>query len=202
MSKYTEALRKIEEGRIRQVSISGPQPSGFKWGPYALGISVLFVVITIAIYSYGVYRGRRVQEPPQIFEPPVSPSPVQQVSQTNHESMLLENVEKMMKMEAPPSPTVPTQLSAQANPEEFYTVQLVTSRDESLAKAEAAKLAAKGYKVFIFRSDTYFKVCVGKYTGQVQAETVLQELSRDYGTTYPSAFVRFVRKKKPLPTQA
>ncbi len=214
MGKYTEALRKIEEERVKKVPDPKVLSHNLDFRNYAIGISVVGVVIIILVYSYGVYSGSRSKKPVPA-EISVA-SPVQQVSNADQNAMLLENVEKMMQLplsqERPViKPEVNAQVESTIKPEEtgtpnietpapkdFYTIQLVAYEQESMAKLEARKLLAQGYKPLILRSSNFFKVCIGKFPIKEQAELELQRIKTTFdGRTYYDAFIRLVKAKTP-----
>ena len=197
MGKYSEALRKIEEerGKVSLFSTSNPQPN---WRPYVLIFFVTAGILLVGIYGYGVYSGRQIKEKEVKAQIPL---PVQ----ADQSTQLLENVEKMMQLDYKtdqPSlktdikPVVPVQqVKTVALKEDFYTIQLIAYQDEKLAKAEAEKLSLEGYKILIFRGEKYFKVSIGKYADQAEAQTTLAKIKNQFGTKYHDAFIRFVKNK-------
>lgn len=194
MSKYTEALRKIEEERIKQVQAPEIAARSFNLRKYILGISVIALIVMITVYAYGVYSGLKLKQQSSVstVEQPISSA--HQVSNADQSALLLENVEKMMQVPVPTENVVPKILPAKLK--DFYTVQLIAYQQEAQAKTAAQKLVNQGYQaIIILRGASLFKVCTGKFETEEQANTELHKIRGQADSVYKDAFIRFVKAK-------
>ena len=194
MGKYTEALRKIEEERIKQVQAPEIAAGSFNLRKYILGISVIALIVMITVYAYGVYSGSKLKQQSSVstVEQPISSA--HQVSNADQSALLLENVEKMMQVPVPTENVVPKILSPKLK--DFYTVQLIAYQQEAQAKTAAQKLVSQGYQeIIILRGASLFKVCTGKFETEEQANTELHKIRGQADSVYKDAFIRFVKAK-------
>ncbi len=204
MGKYTDALRKIEEERVKKfekIELPVPVSTSFNFRPYAIGIAVVALIAAITIYAYGVHRGSQLKKGVPATEISPEVSPVQQISNTDQNALLLANVENMIKTEVnPPVPEPITPIEAlpkpaPASPQDFYTVQVIAYRQEDKAKLEAQKLLGQDFQPLILRGSKLFKVCVGKFETKDQANLELENIKTTKHLAYPDAFVRLVKAK-------
>ncbi len=201
MGKYTDALRKIEEERIKKIEPTVPVLASFNFRPYVIGIAAVAVITALTIYGYGVQRGSELKKSVSAAEISPEISPVHQVSNTDQNALLLQNVENMIKTEVNPpipQPITPIELSpvpAPAPPQDFYTVQLVAYGQEEKANLEAQKLLGQDFRPLILHSSKLFKVCVGKFETKDQANLELENIKTTKHMTSPDAFIRLVKAK-------
>lgn len=102
------------------------------------------------------------------------------------------------------APNLPAAVSpaAEAGPQpaalpggKSFTIQLVTYKNEKLARREADNLTAKGHRAFVIPSGKYFQVCIETFEEKAQASRKLSELQADgYQKLYQGAFVRPVAR--------
>lgn len=184
MGKYTEALRKIEEERIKKIQDPQVVPNHLNYRNYVVGIAIVVLVAAIVIYSYGMYRGSQLNKKRVAAEMPAAVSPVHQVSNSDQNALLLENVENMMRLSQDPEKAA-----------DFYTVQLIAYEQEGAAKSEAQKLIDQGYRPLILRGSKYFKLCVGKFETKKEAETEMKNIKSTNSHFYQDAFIRLVKAK-------
>lgn len=214
MSKYAEALHKIEEERIQKVQDPEVVSKSFNFRKNVLGISITALIVIMTVYAYGVYSGSKLKQQATPIEVPISSA--HQVSNADQNALLLENVEKMMQVTYHEKKIVPlenTQIQPMAKtivnrdqkvpqvlhsePYDFYTVQLVAYQQERLAKLEVQKLIHLGYRPILFRDTQLFKISVGKFKMKAQADYELKKIKTKFGDDlYKGAFIRFVRAKK------
>ncbi|GEM_PF-5604993 len=203
MGKYTEALRKIEEERVKQIQ---EQPTikaaSFNLRSYAIGIIAAATLFMILIYAYGVYSGTRLAKKFNTVEAPTI-SPIPQMSNIDQNTAVLENIEKTLQLSSTEpmesKPVVNTQPKLELKEEKnFYTVQLVAYQQEAVAKLEARKLSQMGFRpIIILRGTNLFKVCVGMFETNEQANQELERIRQtSTGATYQGLFVRWVKAKK------
>ncbi len=216
MGRYSEALRKIEEERKKKGLEPLQKPSDgnhFAFRNYGLGILAILAIVLVVVYLHGVQKGMHLASVPS----PVKNSsevqkPLNEMTASEGDTALLENLERMMKMsyEVKPEvkPQVPTSNAAPVvssqetgqNKTDFYTIQLVAYQDIVRAREEADKLNQQGYRAIIVRSNKYFGVCIDKFDDKSQANMRLAEVKNALGETkYPGAWVRFVKAKSTQP---
>ena len=201
MGRYTEALRKIEEERVKQIPTARIVPHSFPVRNYVLGISIFTVVVIIIVYAYGVYNGSQHRKKQVMIDLPAV-SPVHQVSNADQNTLLLENVEKMLQLSTQgEKPALKTEVNTDlkqpitSNEIDFYTIQLTAYNQEPTAELEARKLLEQGYQPLVLRGSKFFKVCVGKFPTKEAADFELQKIKATTAGRYQDAFIRLVKSK-------
>ena len=220
MGKYSEALRKIEEERLKgkatPLSLSAQPKQNLKWKGYAIGATVFIAIILLSVYAHGVRKGMRAAETlslevpvTQALLPPAEePEPigsVGQLAESGKDELLLNSLEGMMRLSYQENPSVPEAQSASSDeettpappPQNFYTIQLASFQNVESAREEAKKLMDQGYQAIVLRSSKYYSVCVDKFENAAQAAERLIQLKDAFGgKVYQDTFVRFVRQKQ------
>ncbi|MBI3999201.1 MAG: SPOR domain-containing protein [Candidatus Omnitrophica bacterium] len=215
MGKYSEALRKIEEerlkGKVTPLSLSAQPKQSRKWKGYAIGATVFIAIILLSVYAHGVRKGMRAAETLSLeasLPPAEEPEPigsVGQLAESGKDELLLNSLEGMMKLSYQENPSVSEAQSASNNeeptpappPQNFYTIQLASFQNVESAREEAKKLMDQGYQAIVLRSSKYYSVCVDKFENAAQAAERLIQLKDAFGGgVYQDTFVRFVRQKQ------
>lgn len=204
MSKIAEALRKVE-ARSRKdkqqvfpemrVSMSRHHKNPVTkthllWG------AVVAAVLFFLIYLFGVNQGARLAQNSGLPESSLSkPAAVVEEAAGLADRAKTDTVDAASYEEASSEASSPDAREIQASSaqaaENFFTLQLVTYRNERYAEREAESLAKQGYEVFILPSGSFYQVCIGKFEERRQALGMLQRFkAKDVRQEYHDAYVR------------
>lgn len=199
MGRFSEALKKIEEERHRregtQAESFAPKGRGFK--RYLISFAIIFAIIGLAVYGYGLRKGLDLAKTETIPLPQkaeIEPTP--EPASKPEDALLLSAVEQMVKLNYEEEQPTPPAETPQESIQNFYTIQLASFQDAEAARFVAKDLRAQGYETFVVKSGKYFAVCVEKFASKEEARLRLTEIrSSSGGTQYQDAFVRYVKPK-------
>ena len=200
MGRYSEALRKIEEERQKKdPSLFVGEGNFRKVKPYLITLGIIFFVIILSIYGYGIREGMRLRSPSNnqltTFKEPKQEIALSVTSPQPDNAVLLNTVEQMVGLtysKASPEPESLQMLQT------FRTIQVASFKDHEAARSVAKDLSDQGHEAFVVLSGKYFSVCIGKFKEKAEAQTRFAELRTfllEHG--YQDAFVRYVKRKEP-----
>jgi len=168
---------------------------------FLLATILLFVVILIFVYIFGVKQGKKSAQAElesldgssvslQTYEFDESAGPaVTQVLRSQNESrpaIFSEEVTREEpRQEVVPPPVVQSQETLVENP---WTIQLVTYTSDSMTERAIESLAKDGYDAFNIPSGKYSQICVGKFNSKQDAQIVLDKLKAS--GQYRDAYLR------------
>ncbi|MBI4549704.1 MAG: SPOR domain-containing protein [Candidatus Omnitrophica bacterium] len=186
---------KAEEQEILELGADhvSVHPSFFERARLTLTLDklILLVLVNITagvfIFSLGIERGMHLAKEGGAAQPAAALA----VAVTDPEPA---------QAEAPAAVAQPQSAEISPAPAPFpsgkgFTIQLVTYKNEKLARREADNLTAKGHRAFVIPSGKYFQVCIETSEEKAQASRKLSELQSDgYQKLYQGAFVRPVAR--------
>ncbi len=186
-----------EQKIIEPISVNETQPSFFEKMRIVITLDkiILWMLINITtivfVYSFGVERGVKstknqalsIKEEPTIVTEAKTESPAELSSAAKAvESRKVQEEEK-------------SQDNGVEKIEKFFTIQLVTYRQEKKAKQEIERLAQKGHKAFVIPSGKFYQVCVDTFAQKREALQKLVELKADgFQKMYQGAYVRPIKR--------
>ena len=222
MGKYSEALRKIEEERLKGNSLPSPGWPVRKLKFYLVVTAVILFVLVVAVYGHGIRKGLNLastsqpQAVSQAKAEAIAPTaqkletPVSETPKSQDNSMLLNSVEQLAELTYQDSKTLSASSGGSEMPTEagvnqptlvkqsegFYTIQLASFQDREAAKSVAEDLRDEGYSAFVVLSSKYSAVCIDKFDVKTNAKARLSEIKSSLsGTKYQDAFIRYVKPK-------
>jgi hypothetical protein len=153
---------------------------------------ILLVLVNITagvfVFSLGIERGINLAKEPSASAPAAALAV--QVNEPDSAETNLTDKTAAVSPDAEPVSQVVVPAGGKS-----FTIQLVTYKNEKLARREADNLTAKGHRVFVIPSGKYFQVCIEIFEEKAQASRKLSELQADgYQKLYQGAFVRPVAR--------
>jgi len=161
-------------------------------------LTIALVVLMVLSFSLGVENGKKVarlshsENIPSVTSLSVPRSPAKAVTRPhqNRISIPLAHPEpKELKTNRPMPAVVPGGISEEpmeavettlSTPQDFYTVQVASFKQEKYARQEAMNLKQKGYEIFIMAKGQHSIVCVGKFAKKNEAMAMSGKLRKYY----------------------
>lgn len=137
---------------------------------------IAFLVISIASFSLGFERGKRIASKTGLISNIASSK--EQI-QGSTKVLPVPVKEPAVVTLASSKPIMITQ-GFQKN----YTVQVATYKSKTYAQKEAQVLKNKGFQPLVFPKEKYTQLCVGQFSNKDEAQTSLKELRKRYGDCF------------------
>lgn len=142
-------------------------------------LAFAFIIISIAVFSIGVNRGK------QLALLSRTESPVAQ--KTKSLPGVSENAQPV-KTPAPPKDVWKTDSQVAPLSSEKFTVQLASYSATKSAEKEASLLKKQGFSPLIITKGKYIILCVGNFSQQREAKSLLAEFTKE--KRYQGCYVR------------
>ncbi len=147
-----------------------------------LGIG--FVMVLVLIYALGVERGRSAARTRVIT---AKTEIVSEKTQTaTGEQIQAPALPTQQAARTPAQQDAPAQPAApeQAVLDKFYTIIACTFTKDGTASAGAERLKTEGLDAFVYQSDSYYQVCVGRFADTAGAREALTKVRRYFKDAY------------------
>ena len=157
-----------------------------------IGIIMLMVIV----FALGVEQGKSIQrEAPKVIRTTTAPKPLSKTLAPGAPTLGLKAPVKPVKAAALPAaatvvkPQTPQtkiqqpQISQAAQAAPFTIVAATFARQET-ALFELNHLKSAGLDAYIYKSDPYFQLCVGRYTNKDEPKKVLSKVRQVFKDAY------------------
>ena len=164
---------KSKKGNIEKIAnkIAERQPKLYLNMPLENVVFAFIIVIMVVIVAFalGVERGKKISSNAKVvtknidtYEPEVKiEEKIETSTQEKSEMPIEANIEKKEIVKP-------------------YTVQLISYKDEKLAKREKEKLVKEGVNAFIIKSGSWYQLCAGNYENVEEAKKAQDRFNSTY----------------------
>jgi len=129
---------------------------------------IAFIITGIVAFALGMDRGRRVAKIPTADSKQLAVKPQVKLPLSAGQKEIIEN--KVL---------APIQGGAGS-----YTIQIASYQNNTYAQKEAGALKMKGFSPLIVNKGKYIIVCVGNFSNQTTAKSLLSQLKKRYQDCY------------------
>ncbi len=205
---------KIETAESVKLSSWAAQGVTFQFSRILIA-GLFLIAFGVVIYCFGVEQGKRAMErhyesSGSSYAQPSSVAGASSKTQTIVSRQNSSGAQELVVVANEPEPealpeeplgkaTETSEMAKTTSPvdssrkgKDQYTIQLVTYKDQLLAKNEVNRLREKGYESFIIPSGSFYQVCINYYQSKFATRSTLHELKVE--GRYPGAYVRPVTR--------
>jgi hypothetical protein len=127
---------------------------------------ILFIVLLSVVFTLGVERGKRID-----FNVNLSNKAIDSKEYDHIKENILNEKKDIPDKEEQPKSVIP---------EEYFTIQVVTYKKDSLVKSELEYLKKRGYTSFVIESGKFKHICVGKFEDKKEYREIFRRLRKRY----------------------